>query len=317
MADHDDPRFFGVLVTFNRPAELAVTLDRLRSQTRQLDRLLVVDNSSSPATRSAVDGQDAVYIDAGDNLGPAGGYALGMTKLLETAADDDWIFLFDDDDPPFFDDAIENASRFAQAMATASPAVGAVGISGGRFDLKTGRVIRIGDAEIQGTVAVDHITGGGLPAYRVGAVRDVGVFLSKLFFGFEELEYGLRLTKLGHALLADGEQWERRKTVKRKLGLLPSEQASEARSSNTNLKVAEPSWRRYYSLRNLIFVLRLHHASGTAMRVAVTRGILKPLANLVTSPRLAWANLRFNWKAIRDGWQGRMGRTMTPEQKSK
>lgn len=314
MERHDSHRFFGVLVTFNRLTELAVTLDRLAAQTHPLDRLLVVDNGGGAENWDAVEGHPAEYIDAGDNLGPAGGFALGMTRLLESASDDDWIFLFDDNDPPFFDDALENAARFAQTTAETNPDVGGVGISGGRFDLKTGRVLRVGDAEIHGTVAVDHITGGGLPAYRVGAVKKVGVFLPELFFGFEELEYGLRLTAAGHPLFADGEQWARRKTVKRGVGLLPPEQVSAARSANTNLKVSEPSWRRYYSLRNLIFILRLHDASATAFRVAISRGIFKPLANLVTSPRLAMANLSLNWKAIRDGWRGRMGRTVAPEQ---
>jgi rhamnopyranosyl-N-acetylglucosaminyl-diphospho-decaprenol beta-1,3/1,4-galactofuranosyltransferase len=312
MNGNDAPRFFGVLVTFNRFTELTTTLQRLEAQTRQLDRLLVVDNGGGAENWSALQGLRAEYVDAGDNLGPAGGYALGMNLLLETASDDDWIFLFDDDDPPFFDDAIENAAGFALEMAASDPGVGAVGISGGRFDLGTGRVSRIGDAEIRGPVPVDHITGGGLPAYRVGAVREIGVFLPELFFGFEELEYGLRLTSAGHPLYADGTQWARRKAVKRDAGLLPSEEVSAARSSATSLKVSEPSWRRYYSLRNLIFILRRHQATGTALRVAVSRGILKPLANLVTSPGLAWANLGLNWRAIRDGWRGRMGRTVNP-----
>ncbi|MGH8916369.1 MAG: glycosyltransferase [Acidimicrobiia bacterium] len=312
MEGHDDPHFFGVLVTYRRPGQLAVTLDRLQAQSRRLDRLLVIDNGSEPETRRAVERHDAHYIDAGDNLGPAGGYALGMTQILESAGDDDWIFLFDDDDPPFFDDAVASAARFAIRMTGEDPMVGGVGISGGRFDFRSGRVVRIGDDEIHGVVPVDHITGGGLPAYRVGAIRQVGVFLPELFFGFEELEYGMRLSSGGHPLFADGEQWARRKSVKRDAGLLPAEEVSVTRSSATRVRVTEPSWRRYYSLRNTIYLLRKHHAGGAALRVALLRGILKPLANLLSSPRLAWANLALNWKAIRDGWTGRMGRTVSP-----
>src|SRR4249920_2655609 len=100
MAGNDAPRFFGVLVTYRRPDQLAATLDRIAAQSRQLDRLLVVDNGSDSATRSAVESHSSEYIDAGDNLGPAGGYALGMNRLLDEADDGDWIFLFDDDDPP-------------------------------------------------------------------------------------------------------------------------------------------------------------------------------------------------------------------------
>ncbi len=313
MSEPGEPKFFGVLVTFRRPEQVAVTLQRLQAQTRQLDYLLLVDNGSDSAVENLISGRlDAAYLDASENTGPAGGYALGMKWLLETAQDDDWIFLFDDDDPPFFDDALEEAARFAGTMVEQVPAVGGVGISGGRFDLTRGEVIRVGDAEIDGAVAVDHITGGGLPAYRVGAVREVGVFLPVLFFGFEELEYGLRLTAAGHPLFADGEQWARRKGVKREAGLLPSEDESAAKAAKAAIRVTEPTWRRYYSLRNTIYVLRLHHATGAALRVASTRGILKPLVNLPVAPGPAWANLKLNWKAIRDGWRGRMGRTVEP-----
>jgi glycosyltransferase involved in cell wall biosynthesis len=314
----DEVRVHGVLVTFRRHTSLSTTLDRLRGQTRPPDRLLVVDNGSDPEVRATVErqiaaGLSAEYVDAGDNLGPAGGYAIGMEMILLDAGEEDWIFLFDDDDPPFFDDAIAKALDFGREMVRRDPSTCGVGISGGRFDLRRGRVIRISDDQIQGPVPVDHITGGGLPAYRVAAVRNVGTPLRSLFFGFEELEYGLRLIRHGFTLYADGERWATRKKVKRGAGLLPPEEVSANRAARTRVTIAEPSWRRYYSLRNLIYILRLAGADGTAIRIAITRGLLKPLLNLPIAPRRAWNSLGSNWRAIRDGWRGRLGRTLSPE----
>ena len=316
MSERGEPWFFGVLVTYRRPEQLAITLGRLAAQTRHLDGLVVVDNASDSKTREIVSRQTGptTYLDPGDNVGPAGGFALGMTHFLQIANLDDWIVLIDDDDPPFFDDAVEHTVTFAAQMAGRIPSVGGVGISGGRFDYRKGVVQRVGDAEIRGAVEVDHITAGGLPAYRVGAVRSVGVFLPELFFGFEELEYGLRLTAAGHPLFADGEQWSRRKRVKRDAGLLPPEAESVARAAKSKVRVDEPTWRRYYSMRNLVFILRRHDARGAALRVAVARGILKPLVNLFVHPGLAWASLKSNWQAINDGWSGNMGRTVEPRQ---
>ncbi len=312
----DPMNLYGVLVTYRRATSLQTTLARLRAQSRRLDRLFVVDNASDPEVEAmvadAADDLAVVYLDGGGNIGPAGGFALGMAKVLEDARDSDWIFLFDDDDPPYFDDAIESAAAFAGQMEAANPEVGGVGISGGRFDYRSGRVIRIGDAEIHGPVLVDHITAGGMPAYRVSAVRAVGGFLEELFFGFEELEFGLRLTAGGRPLFADGEQWSRRKSVKREAGLLPSEEESVARSTRINLRLSGAPWRRYYSLRNMIYILRRSGHTMTAIRVALARGLGKPIANLVTDPRAAWHQLGLNWKAIRDGFTGRMGRTVEP-----
>ena len=137
-------KLFGVLVTYRRADALSTTLDRLRAQTRPIDLLLVIDNAGSSEAKRIVEahianGLVARYVDAGDNLGPAGGFALGMKIILEEATDTDWIFLFDDDDPPFFDKAISDAASFGIEMTLADPATAGVGISGGRFDARRGR----------------------------------------------------------------------------------------------------------------------------------------------------------------------------------
>ena len=141
----------------------------------------------------------------------------------------------------------------------------------------------------------------------------VGVFLSELFFGFEELEYGLRLTRGGFRLYADGDRWKERKRVKRELGLLPPEEVSGQRAAQTTVRVTVPTWRRFYSLRNLIYVLRHTGAPVTAIKVGLTRGLLKPLVNLPVAPQAAWRSLKMNWRAFRDGWRGRLGRTVDPD----
>ncbi len=309
-------RLLGVLVTFHRPAQLRVTMDRIAAQSRPLDQLVVVDNGSDPETAALIHELEAEsaarYVDAGSNLGPAGGFALGMERLLAGAADDDWIVLLDDDDPPFFDDAFEGIARFAEEMVERDPRTGAVGISGGRFDRRRGVVVRIGDELIHGAVSVDHITGGGLPAYRVSVVRDVGYPLEELFFGFEELEYGLRMTDAGYRLYADGEVWRRRKGVKRDLGLLPSEEESLERRAKVRIAVSVPPWRRYYSLRNLISILRSDRRTWTAIKVSVGRGLVKPVVTLFVEPDGAWENLKLSWRAVWDGWTRRMGRTVDP-----
>ena len=310
-------RLLGVLVTFRRPEALATTLDRLAAQTRSPDRVVIVDNASDPRIADLVGPEKSLewaeYIDAGSNLGPAGGYELGMSRLLETAEDDDWIMLLDDDDPPFFDDAFENMERFASRMMERDRATGAIGISGGRFDRKKGLVVRIGDDLIHGAVRVDHITGGGLPCYRVSAVRQVGKPLAELFFGFEELEYGLRFTDAGFHMYADGDQWRRRKHVKRDQGLLPPETVSVERRAKRRFRMGEPSWRRYYSLRNLILILRRLGLHRTAVKVSLGRGFAKPVVNLFLGPRNSWATLGLSLRATRDGWIGATGRTVEPE----
>jgi GT2 family glycosyltransferase len=45
----------------------------------------------------------------------------------------------------------------------------------------------------QTAVLVDHLHGGFFPIYKSKALNHMGGFRSEMFFGFEELELGLRL----------------------------------------------------------------------------------------------------------------------------
>jgi hypothetical protein len=76
--------------------------------------------------------------------------------------------------------------------------------------------------------------------------------------------------------------------------------------------VREANWREYYSLRNAIYILRDHGKLLSALRLSVI-GAAKPVLNLPVAPRRAWQQLRLRWKAIVDGWLGRMGRRVEPE----
>lgn len=301
-----EPRVFGVLVTYRRPSALSTMLTRLADQDRRLDALVVVDNAPRCESEEVVRTQDAPmteYVAAPENLGPAGGFALGMERVLRSADDVDWIVCLDDDDPPSSSSVIAELLSFGQEMRTRDRTTGAVGIMGARFDQKRGRMMRVPDVELIGPVRVDALAGNALPFYLVRAVRDAGVFSAELFFGFEELDQGLRLRDAGYAIFADGDRWRRHRGRAHRLGL-------DAQPSTT---LAAVSWRRYYSLRNIIHILRSRGRTAGAMRVTAVHGFGKPLANLPLAPRAAIEHLRVNAAACRDAWIGRMGRTVEPQ----
>lgn len=283
--------------------------DRLSQQVRQPDHLVVVDNSPSADNDSLVRvyaelGHTVDYLPAPENLGPAGGIALGMEQVLTLAQDDEWVILIDDDNPPPTDLLFDDLLRFAQQMLLADASTGAVGVGGSLFDLRRARLVRLGDHELDGPVVLDHIPGNLFPVYLVGAIRRVGTFRRELFFGFEELEFGLRLRRAGYTIYAPG-------PIVRQLRSLHAGTRNLPRRGPT-VGLPEPDWRRYYSLRNLIYILRLHGRGPAALRVSLVRGVGKPLVSLPFRPRRALAHLASNLRAVRHGWTGRMGRTIFP-----
>lgn len=300
-----DERLIGILPTFRRSDVLWSTLSRLRDQSRPLDHLIVVDNEGSAETEAVVRriGGPTEYLAPGENMGFAGGVAAGMRRALEFADDHDWLVLLDDDDPPRFENAIESLSAFARAMRRTDPRTAAVGLSGGWFDWRRGRMRRVPDDELAGAVPVDHVAGNSLPFFLAGVVREMGPFSDDIFFGYSELEYGLRLWTSGHTLYAHGDLWlEARRSADR----LNHQFKPSARLGTL-------TWRDYYSLRNLIFILRRFGHPGTALRVTIVHGVGKPLVNVPVAPREAFRHLRVNVRAIRDAWTGRMGRRVDPD----
>jgi glycosyltransferase involved in cell wall biosynthesis len=304
----DAAKLFGVLVTFRRPAALAQHLELLAEQTRHVDHLVVVDNGGTPEIEDAIAARPEAaasyeYLATGDNLGPAGGIARGLTRVLETARDDDWVVLLDDDDPPRRDDLLGFLYDFALAQLAQRPKLAMVGLTGANFDPSRGRAIRLRDDELTGVVPVDYIAGGQFPMIRVGPLREVGVFDERLFFSFDDLDFGLRLRDHGYHAVIDGSiaHWARAY-----FGRLATDGGVPR-----NAQPAAP-WRRYYSLRNLVYLLRVRGCRRAALRVSTIDGLLKALVVALRQPRQAWPHVRFAVKAVADGWSGRLGRRVPP-----
>lgn len=299
----------GILVTYRRPADLGVMLCRLAEQQRRLDTLVVVDNDPGESARGPVERyagtrRAATYLPSGRNLGPAGGIALGMRHVLGYAAPQDWLVLLDDDDPPRMPEDLRLLEQLGNRLRAVDPGVAAVGSSGSGFNLGTGRIVRVPDSALCGAVPTSCIGGNQLPLYSVHAVREAGVFDERLFFGFDDLEYGLRLRASGYRIYAHGELWRRNRAQAGRTGL----------RGRPGWTLDEPTWRRYYSLRNLIVILRRHRRPVTAVRLAA-RSVAKPMLNLPRSPRRAVRHLRLTCRAIGDAYLGHMGLTVAPQAK--
>lgn len=306
------PSLFALIPTYRRPRELADSLARVVKQSRPPDEIVVVDNDASgEGARGAVerfpDEWPVTYVESPENLGFAGGVALGMETILPGAAPDDWIVVLDDDDPLPSDTLFSDLERFAHEMIRKDPRTACVGLVGAKFDWKRGGLIRVPDRDLRGPVPVDFIGGNHFPIYSVRAIRDVGTFSREIFFGLSEVEHGLRLRRAGYSVYAHGDLWLDRRAQEERLGL----------DMRPSTRIAELNWRRYYSLRNSIYILRSHGRWTSAVRVTAIKGLAKPLANLFTSPTGAAQHLKMNARACYDGWTGRMGRRLDPDGSSR
>lgn len=291
------PRVFGIIVTFRRPEDVRRTLAAIQHQTLAPDVLIVVDNEPSESLEHDVIASGAVYVPMPTNGGPAGGIAAGMLRVLNDASDRDVVVLVDDDNPPEDGDLLE---RLLHHLMSQDELVAGVGAMGARYNRRIGRLERVSDAElVGGAVEVDYLGGNQLPIYRVPAVRSVGTFDAALFFGYEELDFGLRLRSQGFRLVVPGEVALELRQRYGRLGVPASANRLRARAS----------WRVYYGARNLIHIARGHGTFSALVFNLAHHGVLRPI-KLLANGRAGEAALSI--RGTFDGAVERMGRRVEP-----
>jgi GT2 family glycosyltransferase len=104
-----------VIVTYNRLQLLKESIAAVKSQTRPVDRIIVVDNHSTDGTADYLGtlAQEPLFqiVTMKENVGGSGGFAEGIRKAALQHAD--WIWLMDDDTIPT-PDALERMLPFTQ-----------------------------------------------------------------------------------------------------------------------------------------------------------------------------------------------------------
>ena len=240
------------------------------------------------------------YVASAENLGSAGGWALGMERLL---ADDtfDWLMPLDDDDPPVDEWDFQRMIEFALTAKEEVDNLAAVGIIGARFNWRRGLIERLGDHELEGRVDVDYVGSGHMPLYHRDAISTAGVFDAKLFFGYTEVEYGIRLKRAGFKILANAEMWRERRREKKRIGVQPKP-----------AKLCAVSARKYYVIRNHIYITLKNGRWDAALKQATIQCLLKPAYTFFSDPKLAFAGARQAIAACWNGMTGRMGRRNEP-----
>jgi len=128
-----------------------------------------------------------------------------------------------------------------------------IGSLGTKFDRKKIKIERLPDKDLKGIIDVDMITGNHFPIIS-RKVAEAGIFPNKnIFFGFEELEFCLRVKEAGFRLLIDGNLHKELREVNGCIGYKISLYIKKNKNS---------LWREYYSTRGIMFISKkIEHLS--------------------------------------------------------
>jgi GT2 family glycosyltransferase len=283
-----DTYFAAFIMTYKRTAILEDTIRILYNQSHPPQKILIVDNDPAFSAKDIVSKFSDFkisYHSIGYNAGPAGAAKAGLEILTKEGYQ--WIAWIDDDDPPIFEDTFEILLK----SASKNKKCGCVGVVGQYFNRKNGVVIRVSDEELDGfgSFEVDTIAGNMSKIINADVCLKGNVYPDeKLFFGFEELDFDLRLQKSGYVLLVDKVLYKKHRIYYNRLDIIPK---------RGNKKDVNKLWREYYSTRNSLIILS-KHGYFSALIVSFFRYVFKIVAGFQYGIHYGILNARIIIKAL-------------------
>jgi GT2 family glycosyltransferase len=306
MKENLHHNFAAFIITKDRPYELIETIKLLLSQSFPPNYILVVDNGNKTESKDRINVLNDTRVShysIGYNAGPAGGAYWGMKLLFEKGYD--WVLWVDDDDPPRFDNLIEDL--FDIVHHNDNKYLGMIGAVGERFNRNRGKLVRLKDEQLKGFLEVDTISGNMFPLVSKRTF-DIGVLPTKnLFFGFEDLDFGLSIKRAGLKIITSGDLHLKHRKLAGRLNL----------KKNTNFKRSINSiWREYYSVRSLIYILLYKEKSLLGTISCISRNLVKCFVVFTYGLSYGKKSSLMILLGLFDGIFKRMGVRMTPVPKA-
>lgn len=261
----NNSQYAAFIMTYRRPDILKQTIDKLIEQRLPPHKILIIDNDPLKSASSVIENYSSDFIEyfsTGYNSGPAGAAKFGLENLSSKGFS--WIAWIDDDNPPVFDDIFKRLIE----LGNSHNRVGCVGTVGQYFNQKKGIMERVSDIELDGSgfIQVDNIAGGMCKLINTNVVIEDKILPDeKLFYGFEELDFDIRLKNAGYILLTDKEIYKKHRILYNRMSFT-LHRGSKKEISNL--------WREYYSIRNILFILK-KQKFYKAIILTIARSILK------------------------------------------
>ncbi|MBM2814490.1 MAG: putative glycosyltransferase [Ignavibacteria bacterium] len=234
-----------IVVTYNRLELLKKVISSLKSQTRKLDKIIVVNNSSTDGTEQWLATEVDVFVVNQANTGSSGGQYTGVKTAFELGYD--WIWVMDDDVAPD-PDCLENLLVDIEPDEVRAPfrynlkgepmflEVASINLKN-PFRSIWQEIIKPGDISFE-KIPVQSVTFEG-PIFHRSIVEKIG-YPEKSFFIFaDDTDYSIRALKVHAKIFLITKAKLRR--------LLPEFK-----------EIGRFDWKYFYMIRNIIALDVLH-----------------------------------------------------------
>lgn len=260
-------RVCAMVLTHDRLPLLQECISALRAQTAPLDEIIVVANDSPADTRAWLDAQPDLCVVHQANVGCGGGIATGLEVGVERGHE--WIWCFDDDSCPAPDAlAILLTAVRARPDGRIFNSLGvatqdAARFAGGALCIRTDAENYLFGQNIYSTAeASNYADANGMidaaggqfyygTLFHRSVIEKVGVPLAWLFWRGDEVEYSLRIMQAGYHIYSVPAS-----IVKHPLAPISFHSILGRKFPFERLSAVK----RYYNIRNSIFIRRTYYA---------------------------------------------------------
>jgi rhamnosyltransferase len=277
----------GVVVTYHPGDGLEARVEAL---SRQVDRVVIVDNRSSDERARVLDRLDRLpylhLIRNERNLGVATALNVGIDWAQRNGYA--WAFLFDQDSV-LEDGALDTLVAVMNEYDGGKP----LAVAGCNYrDVNSGR-LRYPDESVSGIAWRERktvITSGSL--LSVAAYDDIGPFRDSFFIDHVDDEYCLRARRRGYAVISTC-----RPVMLHSVGAATLHRLLWKRTGTTN----HPPFRRYYMTRNHVILIGEYWTLEPRWVYDTVRSRLKSLVLMCLFERQRPAKLRYMLRGFADG----------------
>src|SRR5690606_35006828 len=184
--------------------------------------------------------------------------------------------------------------------------IGIIGAMGSKFNRWSFATMKIPNTELKPITPVDCVPGGGMIIVHSPVVVDGILPDPDLFFGFEELDFCLRVGKK-FQIFVNGELFLKFRKAAGKDGMTGGVITGFLKKTKRGRTFS----REYYSLRNLIYISLFKSRSLTGFFMVMARATLKLLTLLLFKPRAGYNYSKIYFAAVAHGIFRKMGKKMS------
>jgi rhamnopyranosyl-N-acetylglucosaminyl-diphospho-decaprenol beta-1,3/1,4-galactofuranosyltransferase len=255
-------KVIAVVVTHNRQFLLAQCIDALRKQTRQIDKILVINNGSTDHTEIWLRTQNDIDFITQENVGGAGGFFTGIKTAFEKLYT--WVWLMDDDGYPK-EDALEMLLEGDDEEICLRNCSVINKEDKKSFVWKTGNYSNLDEVENTVIKNVAHPFNGTLLHRKI--IERVGFPKANLFLWGDETEYFYRIirkNKIPYYTKANSIHYH----------------PASAYSYKNDWSLTT-NWKMYFYIRNRFFILKSKFSKSLPVALIMYFGFLIAFAGTV------------------------------------